>query len=131
MKKSTLVETGVFTRVVENQNKKRRQKTERLKKNPEKVVLCKFGDLELYCYPYSQPDRVYLGEYPNFTMTISKSDLSSMFTAYIKARWFLAGCWQNQRHQTKRAVYTSTSIFKAYDYGLKRLKDNAACRKKR
>lgn len=128
--KTTIVETGNFTRVLERSGKRKRQKTQRHKRNPEKVTLYKVGDLELYAYPYTNPDQMFIGSYPDFNMAITKADLSRLFGLYIKARWFLNGCWQNRRFKTKTAKSASTSICKSYDYGLKHLKKTAKRRKK-
>lgn len=128
--KTTIVEIGKFTRIYERKGKRKRVRTKREKKNPKKVVLAKINDLELYVIPYDFPDCVFLGVYPEFTMKLEKHDIPKLLVFYNKARWFIEQKWLKKRHRTKRAENTSTSILKAYNFGVKKLKEAQKRRKK-
>ncbi|GAG81481.1 unnamed protein product, partial [marine sediment metagenome] len=49
-------EYGIFIRKKIRKNGKRKQKTTKIKRNPEKVKLGKVGDIEFYAYPFQYPD---------------------------------------------------------------------------
>ena len=118
------VETGQFKRTTIRKGKKRRIETVRFQKNPKKVVLAQINDLQLYCFPYENSDFVFLGKFPNFTMALNKYECRALIVFYNKARWYLSNGWQNKAHWTKQAQKDSASCEKAFNMGLKQLKDN-------
>ena len=127
---TVIEESGVFKRTYHRKGKKKRVKTERQKKNPLKVTIGKIGELEVYVYPYEYPEKVFLGQYPQFTMVLSKDDLPRWFSTYNILRWYFNGEWQNKRKQTKQAKRARQAIVLAYNLGLKRQKEKAKHEKK-
>lgn len=127
-------ETGVFKRTLWRKGKQKRQRTERKKKNPAKVVLAKIGDLDLYVYPYDFPDKVFLGSYPNFTMSLDKADVKKLFKIYNISKWYLdqEGFTKpkGDRKSRRGADARRRSIQKAYSYGLNKIKELQKRRKK-
>jgi len=121
--RTQIEEHGVFKRTYQRKGKQKRQRTERLKKNPKKVVLCQIRDLELYVLPYEYPDTAFLGKYPTFSMAIDRYDLPRVFVFFNKLRWFLNGGWHKKVHSTKEAKKQSVSLEKAYNVGLAELKE--------
>ena len=115
-------EHGVYKRTLYRKGRKRRQRTQRLKKNPEKVVIGKIGELEVYVYPYNFPDKVFLGQYPNFTMTLTKQDIPKLFCIYNISRWYFNGEWQNEPKKSKPAKRLRKLLILAYKTGLDKLK---------
>lgn len=115
-------EWGRFKRTTERRGKKRKQKTERVKKNPKKVRLCQIRDLELYVLPYEYPDTVFIGKYPKFSMALDKYDIPRLFVFVNKMRWFLNGEWQKKVLFTKQSKKDSALCKKAYSSGLDELK---------
>jgi len=118
-----LTETGIFKRIYHRIGKKRQVHTERTKKNPKKVVLARIEDLELYVLPYEFPDKIFLGKYPEFTMMLDKYSIPKLMVFYNKARWYAKKEWQNKLHFTKEAQKGSALLVKAFNMGLKQLKE--------
>ena len=121
--RTKIEEHGVFKRTYERKGKRKRQKTERLTKNPKKVVLSQIRDLELYILPYEYPDTVFIGRYPDFTMAIDKHDLPRVFVFFNKMRWYFDGIWQKKKHRTNEATKQAVLIKEAYNIGLAELKE--------
>lgn len=128
---TVITETGVFQRKYWRKGKKKRQKTQRLRKNPLKVVLGKIGDLEVYVYPYQFPDKIFLGHYPDFTMVLGKEDLGKIWGMLNKMRWYLNGEWSTKERKrygisevirTKQAKRARVAMVRAYNLGLSRQK---------
>jgi hypothetical protein len=118
---SKTVESGAFIRTVWRHNGKRNQKTQRMTKSLEKVVLGNIGDFEVYVYPYKFPDSVFIGAYPVST-TITPTNVGEMVAAYNKARWFLKGEWQNEPKWRIATKSRQRAIVTAYNNGLMALK---------
>jgi len=126
---TVIEEHGVFKRTFWRKGKQQHQKTERKKKNPEKVVLGEIGDLQIYVYPYDFPDKIFIGCYPKFSMVIGKEDLSKFFALYNKMRWYLEGEWYAKRKEgyykpkrLKATERTRLHIQRSYNCGLERVK---------
>ena len=124
--RTQITEHGVFKRVYTRVGKKKRVETQRLKKNPKKVRLGKIGDLEIYVFPYDYPDRVFLGKYPEFKMSIDMHQLGQWFSMYNVMSWFLSGSWEKEvkkpTRKQKRSNRTRQRILTAYNLGLEELK---------
>lgn len=114
-------EYGYFQRIKTRRGTKKRQKTIRLKNNPEKVVIDRIGDLEFYVYPYSFPDRLFIGIYPMST-SIEIEDFKRLFGIMNKIRWYLEEDWVNKPKTEKGAKFLRKRIVKAYNIGLDKLK---------
>lgn len=115
-------EHGQFKRTFYRKGKRKRQKTERLKKNPKKVTLCHIRDLEVYVIPYDYPNTVFIGKYPHFSMALDRYDIPRLFVFINKMRWFLDGYWQKGADFTKEAKTAPALLKKAYNLGLDELK---------
>lgn len=119
---TVIEEHGTFKRTYRRKGAKKKVKTERKKKNPEKVVLAKMGDLELYVYPYSYPDKIFIGSYPKFTQVLEMSDLPKFFVFFNRAKWFLNGEWQKGYISAKGLKIPRHRIVRAYNYALDKQK---------
>ena len=84
---STKTEYGYYIRRTTRYGKKRRQKTTKLPKNPEKVILGRIGDIEVYVYPHSFPYKVFFGIYPMSTY-IEEHQKKDILVLYNKIRWY-------------------------------------------
>ena len=115
-------EYGYYIRKKTRTGKKRRQKTIRPPRNPEKVCLAQLKELEFYVYPKNHPDKVFIGIYPLSTY-IEYDDLKRLWGILNKIRWYLREDWTKQRKQTKAAKYSREAIVRAYNAGLSRLKE--------
>ena len=116
---TVIKESGVYTRTYYRKGKKRQIHTEKVKKNPKKVLLERFGDLDVYVYPYDYPDKAHFGKYSSkFSMTISKHDLPILLRIYQILRWYFSGYWQIKSNRTKQAKRRACAIQKAYNYAL-------------
>ena len=122
-RESTTRETeyGYFIRQKVRHGKKRRQKTTRLPKNPEKVTLAKLGDLEFYILPKAFPDKVFIGLYPLSTY-VEEHQINDFFRIYNQIRWYFNEGWQREENTTKRANLTRQRIERAYNAGISKLK---------
>lgn len=114
-------EYGYFSRVKTRRGTKKRQKTVKLQNNPEKVVIDRIGDLEIYCYPYSYPDKIFIGIYPMNTV-LGREDFKRLFGIMNKIRWYLDEEWISKPKTEKGAKFLRRRIVKAYNSGLERLK---------
>jgi len=120
--RTQIEEHGIFKRTYQRKGKQKRQRTERLKKNPKKVTLCRVKELEIYVFPYEYPDTVFIGKYPTFSMALDRYDIPRLFVLVNKMRWFLDGKWQKRVNFTKEAQTHSALLQKAYNLGLDELK---------
>ena len=124
---TTIEEHGVFKRKYWRKGKQRKQKTERLKKNPEKTVLYKIKDLEIYVYG-EFPEKIFIGTYPNFTMTMEPEDLDKWFIAYNKMRWYFNDVFRKIKYPQKtsirqiKAQRTREHIVSSYNLAQKRIR---------
>jgi len=116
------VETGAFYRTVIRKGKKRKQKTIRLTKNEKKVTLGYIGDFEVYIYPYDYPDTVFIGKFPVSTK-IEGTDWRKLYRIARKVKWYLTGEAWKTKHYTKASKKAYTQLIKAYNSGLKSLKN--------
>lgn len=119
--KTVIKERGSYERTYVREGKKYRQKTKRYKKNPERVLLAKHGDMELYCYPFQYPDTVFLGIYP-YSIQLNQSDLTMFFNFHNKAKWFLNEEAFRKPKRRKGANARRRAIVRAYGEGLNKLK---------
>jgi hypothetical protein len=58
------------------------------KRNPSKVTLARIGKVEIFCYPYSNFSKIFLG-FGSKAIEITKYDLPKLLGAYNKGRWFI------------------------------------------
>ena len=81
--RTKIEEHGVFKRIYQRKGTQKRQKTERMKDNPAKVVInhvgSSLGQLEVYVYPYDYPDTVFLGKYPVFSVGFTELQAKQLF----------------------------------------------------
>ena len=122
------VESGAFIRTTLRRGSKRKQETKRFKPNDAKVVIGHLGDFEVYIYPYSFPDTVFIGSFPVST-ELTANTLPEMLSIYNKARWFLQGFWQTEPEKSKAAKGRRQRILLAYNAGLEQLKKADSNRK--
>lgn len=115
------VESGAFIRTTIRHDNRRKQETKRMKPNDKKVILGHLGDFEVYVYPYDFPDTVFIGAYPVSTQ-ISSSNVGELGAAFQKARWFLAGYWQNEPNWRIAPNSRKRACEKAYNAGLETVK---------
>ena len=60
----------------------------RFEKNPMKLSLCWIGNIEIYCYPYSNFNKIYI-RYGRKTQAINIYELPKLMLGYNRAKWFL------------------------------------------
>lgn len=84
--KTTEIRTGYFEKKIIRHGKKKREKLSRFEKNPAKLSLGWFGNLEFFCYPYTDFDKVYIRD-GNKIHGYDKYDLPRMLAIFNKARW--------------------------------------------
>lgn len=115
-------EYGYFQRIKTRRGTKKRQKTIKVQSNPEKVVIDRIGDLEIYVYPYSYPDKIFIGIYPMNT-TLEREDFNRLFGIMNKIRWYLEEEWTRNPKNQKGSKYLRQRIVQAYNFGLSKLKE--------
>jgi hypothetical protein len=124
---TVIVEHGTFKREYRRKGKNSKTKLIRYTKNPEKVVLCKIGELEVYVYPFNYPDKVFFGKYPHFTMQMNEHEITDLFRAYNRIRWYFEHAFdpikepQKTAKNEKQANRTRLSIRKSYNHALNKL----------
>lgn len=116
-------ESGLFVRRTIRHGKKRKTEVSRIKTNDKKVVLGYLGKLQVYVYPYSYPDRVFIGEFPTSTY-IDSTDVHKMLKIMNTAKWFLGSHWQNNKKCSKNVQFLKEQIKTAYSAGLNEIKDS-------
>lgn len=114
-------EYGYFIRRKTRRGKKRTQKTERLKKQSQKVVIDRIGELEIYVYPYDYPEKVFLGIYPLSTV-IGEEDFKRFFGILNKIRWYFNDEWVKDRKREKGVKSLRQRIVNSYNMGLEEMK---------
>jgi len=115
-------EYGYYIREKWSKGKKRKQKTTKVKKNSEKVLLCRIGDVELYVYPKDYPDKIFMGIFPMST-TLEAFQVKDLLRAYNRAKWFINGDWQKTPRSAIGAKSLRQRILKSIDLGVKRMKE--------
>ncbi len=84
--KTTEFRTGYFEKKIVKHGKKKKQKLVRFEKNPAKLSLGWFGNLEFFCYPYSDFNKIFIRD-GNKIHGFDQYDLPRIFAIYNKARW--------------------------------------------
>ena len=84
------IEEGTYIRRKIRHGEKRKQKTNRLRKNPEKVILTYLGDIEFFCYPYHNDETVYARIGKSIT-GIDKYESQKLLHCYNRIKWALNG----------------------------------------
>jgi hypothetical protein len=115
--KIKLTESGAFIRTIITENGKKHQKTIKQNKNDEKVILGMIGELEVYAFPFSFPDLIFIGKFPICTK-IDVSNEKGVLGAYNKIRWFLHNEWRNKPKSSIRTEMRRQHIVSAYNNGL-------------
>jgi hypothetical protein len=116
---TTTEESGTFYRKIIREGKKTKTVTIKIKDNESKVILGYTGALQIYVYPYSYPDKVFIGKYPISTV-IEKTTVQQLMSSMNIVRWFLEGNWQNTGKCRKNVRKVREMIQKAYNNELKR-----------
>lgn len=112
------VESGAFLKTIWRKNGKRTQKTVKMEKNMQKVVLGTIGDFEVYVYPYDYPDKVFIGKFPVSTM-ITSTNVQQVLGVYNQMKWFLSNAPFSKPTNRKGANMRRQQIVSAYNLGLK------------
>ena len=120
-------EYGQFIRTKTRYGKRRKQKTTRIKPNPEKVTLGKLGSLEFYAYPDQYPDKVFFGLYP-LSDFIEEPRVEDILRIYNKVKWYFAEYWQKSGRTTKGAKSSRQAILRSINAGLDKRKERAESR---
>lgn len=110
------IQEGTFIRRTISHKGKKRTKLTRLKKNPEKVILCYLGNIEMFVYPYQNPDTIFCRIGKEIT-GLDKYEARKIMAVYNQINWALSGGIQDAvrgESNSKKAK----EIKKAYDYGL-------------
>ena len=84
--KTTEIRTGYFEKKIIRHGQKKREKLSRFEKNPAKLSLGWFGNLEFFCYPHTDFDKVFIRD-GNKIHGYDKYDLPRMIAIFNKARW--------------------------------------------
>ena len=111
-------ESGIFNRKIIRKGKKTTVSTIKVKDNNSKVILGSLGTLQIYVYPYSYPDKVFVGKYPISTV-IEKTNVQQLMSSMNIVRWFLGGNWQNNTKCRKNVKKLREKIQNAYNNELK------------
>lgn len=114
---TTTTEYGYYIRKKIRHGKRRKQKTTRIKNNPEKIILGKLGDLEIYAYPYQYPNKIFVGIYPLSTY-IEEHQKEDILVLYNRVRWYFNEEWTKKRKQGKWAKTSRKAIVSAYNHAL-------------
>lgn len=84
--KTTEIRTGYYEKKITRHGKKKKQKLKRFEKNPAKLSLGYFGNLEFFCYPYSSFKKIYVRD-SNVIHGYDNYDLPRLFAIHNKCRW--------------------------------------------
>ena len=131
-------EKGIFERTKIRRGKKTQTHTEIIKRNPKKVVLCRFKNIEFYAYPFDYPKDVFFG----VDLAVHESAIVSDFLkCQIRGtewrewfriqgilKWYINGNWklteqETKRKQPKHLKTLKEHILLAYNSGLSELKE--------
>lgn len=118
---TTLTESGLFIRKKVRKGTKTRQKTIRLKKNPEKVILGHIAELEVYTYPYDYPDTVFIGRFPMSVM-LERGQENSLLSIRNKIKSYFDGAYYSKDGRIKATNSRRHTVQRAYNTGLDKRK---------
>lgn len=81
---------GLYRQKIITHGKKRKVTTERIERNPEKVILCYLGNIEFHCYPFQNQDKIYARIGDNF-IALNKYEIKGMIAVYNILKWVTDG----------------------------------------
>lgn len=76
--------------IIKSSTGEKHEKLIRYEKNPAKVVIGKIGNLEISCYPYDFPDKVFYNV-SGGKGQLDRYDCAKMQAIQNKIRWYLEG----------------------------------------
>lgn len=108
---------GLFRQEIVRHGKKKRVRTRRIKKNPEKVSFGYIGSIEYFCYPYSNDDKIYyrMGKQ---TGALDKYEIARFMVMYNISRSYLKGGLKRALQGLSQSKLAD-KIMEAYNTGVK------------
>lgn len=117
LSKSVEIRTGTFQQEITRHGKKKSEHLTRFEKNPAKLTLGYFGNLEFFCYPYTSLDKFYIRD-GTIVHGYDRYDVPRIIALFNKVRWMTEHGKGYLRGSVDSESSLATEILNAYKAGI-------------